>query len=936
MSNNHKSRVKLPDRMRTKLEDFQRRVWIIKLAEGLLAAAFGLLVSYLVVFGLDRVIDTPAWARAAILITGSLGAAVWLPMMVHKWILGSRQLTQVARLLRYRFPRLSDHLLGIIELVNDTHDNTGRSEALCQAALEQVDEQTKDRDFTGAVPDPKHKRWGLIAGVAGAIVVAAMVIVPAAGGNALWRWAMPWTDTPRYTFAQLNELPSELVVPVGERAGLEASLSDSTRWSPASGTARLRGLQRLEAANDNGSYSFELPPLKENTDLFLSVGDARHDIRIRPESRPELSELLADVRLPDYLQRTEAQTRDVRGGAISLVRGAQVSFQATATRDLERASLNGTTVPVNGPSVSTPMLDVVESEGVELRWTDELGLTARNPLELKIRAVDDQQPALFCRNMSDKRVLMEKDTLTFEFTGEDDFGVQSVGMEWRGVRSDDNPEPSVGEKLVFAGSPEATELDGVATFSPQREGITPQVVRLRLFAVDYFPDREPVYSPTYTLFVLSEEEHAIWLTRQLDTWYKHALETYDNEQGLYAQNRMLRDLPAESLDSENIRNQIEAQAAAERAQARRLNNLVEVGEDILKEAARNDQFNVGTLETAAEMMGQLADIAANRMPSVEDMLQQAASAPTAQGTPPSGEQSGQPSGEQSTGEPSESENSGQSQSQPSESEESQESQSQSQGDGESQPAGPSVENDLSNGQESGGGQGSENEEGENEDEQPQVPSISDRESSMMNNDDQEQEEQEGGGNSSPPTFSLPSTTLSGGPQPEGGECPAGEQMEQAVEAQEELLAQFAEVAEEMQKILTNLEGSTFVKRLKAMSRRQLQLANDINRFTLDDFGDEESDVGEPVRRQFDLLTNRQEEDSRQVGYIMEDLDAFVERTQAGKYKTVLEEMQEALVVKQYGQVTEEMNDNMTGQSIAHAEILADTLDRWAEQLVGPG
>ena len=46
--------LQIPERMRSKLESFQRRVWVIKLAEGLLAAAFGLLVSYLLVFGLDR------------------------------------------------------------------------------------------------------------------------------------------------------------------------------------------------------------------------------------------------------------------------------------------------------------------------------------------------------------------------------------------------------------------------------------------------------------------------------------------------------------------------------------------------------------------------------------------------------------------------------------------------------------------------------------------------------------------------------------------------------------------------------------------------------------------------------------------------------------------------------------------------------------------
>ena len=68
-----RSGIEIPDRMRTKLEKFQKKVWIIKLAEGLLAAAFGLLVSYLLVFVLDRFFDTSALARTAILIAGHLG-----------------------------------------------------------------------------------------------------------------------------------------------------------------------------------------------------------------------------------------------------------------------------------------------------------------------------------------------------------------------------------------------------------------------------------------------------------------------------------------------------------------------------------------------------------------------------------------------------------------------------------------------------------------------------------------------------------------------------------------------------------------------------------------------------------------------------------------------------------------------------------------------
>jgi len=47
---NDETRVPLPTRLQSALERYRRRVWIVKLAEGALAAECGLLVSYLLVF----------------------------------------------------------------------------------------------------------------------------------------------------------------------------------------------------------------------------------------------------------------------------------------------------------------------------------------------------------------------------------------------------------------------------------------------------------------------------------------------------------------------------------------------------------------------------------------------------------------------------------------------------------------------------------------------------------------------------------------------------------------------------------------------------------------------------------------------------------------------------------------------------------------------
>ena len=177
-------RIALPPRMKAALEQYQKRVWMIKLTEGALAAIFGLVISYLVVFGLDRLFDTPMGLRAAILTVGSVGMVILFPLKYHNWVWSHRRLDQVARLLRHKFPRFGDHLLGIVELAN-SESQQGTSRALVEAAMQQVDAELEGRDLADAVPHPRHRRWAWAVGVPLVLIVVVMVVLPAAGRNAL-------------------------------------------------------------------------------------------------------------------------------------------------------------------------------------------------------------------------------------------------------------------------------------------------------------------------------------------------------------------------------------------------------------------------------------------------------------------------------------------------------------------------------------------------------------------------------------------------------------------------------------------------------------------------------------------------------------------------------------------------------------------------------
>ena len=58
--------LRIPATLALKLGEFRRRVWTIKLIEAIAVAAISVLVAFLLVFALDRLLDTPAWLRMLI------------------------------------------------------------------------------------------------------------------------------------------------------------------------------------------------------------------------------------------------------------------------------------------------------------------------------------------------------------------------------------------------------------------------------------------------------------------------------------------------------------------------------------------------------------------------------------------------------------------------------------------------------------------------------------------------------------------------------------------------------------------------------------------------------------------------------------------------------------------------------------------------------
>ncbi|MCE2695454.1 MAG: hypothetical protein LW645_14500 [Verrucomicrobiaceae bacterium] len=613
-------KTELPPILEAKLADFRQRVWTVKLIEGLLAAGFGLALSYLLVFALDRVMETPVWLRATLLIAGAITLGLGLPLKWHRWVWRQRQLEDAARLLKRTFPQLGDQLLGIVEL--SRHEDASRSERLVQAAMAQAAEAVKDKDFTHAVPEAKHVQWGWAVGVAGVIALALNLAVPAAAWNTMLRWALPWREVERFTFAKIEALPERLVVPYAEPFDLKVHLQKDTRWSPSSAKARIGDQAAVLSGLQESAYPLTFPPQKTDAELKLSLGDVRKTLSVLPRTRPELTTLSIRTRLPQYLQYMTEPVTEVHGGAVSVLKGAEAALEATASRELASAEVDGAKEKVSGAKIVTPLRKIDADVEKRVMWQDRDGLTPREPLVLRINAIADEAPRLAAKRETPEQVVLDSEVVAFDVNIEDDFGIRRTGLEWRSV----NDDKTKGDKIAAAGEPEKKTLAAKATFSATRDGVEPQTLEIRAWAEDYLPNRKRAYSAAFLLHVLNKTDHALWLTEQFGKWLESARETYEREQQLHATNKELREMSAAELDRPENRRKIAQQASAENANATRLGALNQSGGSLVEQATRNDEFDAARLESWATLLKSLQNIAKKRMPSVAELLKESSGA----------------------------------------------------------------------------------------------------------------------------------------------------------------------------------------------------------------------------------------------------------------------------------------------------------------------
>ena len=635
--------IPIPETLRKQLDDFRRQLWRAKIAEAVLAGCFGLLFSFLLVFALDRVWQTPALLRLLILVGGTSLMAVFAPLWMHRWVWKHRRENQLARLIAKRFPGLGDRLLGVVELQQQVENVDTLSPRLRAAAMQRVAEEAERRKLEEALPASRQRPWTLAVIALFLTATGALIFAPKAGINSFKRWLMPLSQTQRYTFTSLEALPGELPVPQGEAFSIALKLARNTEWHPASGLARYGRQDPVFAALSGGSYEFRFPAQQDPGVVKIEIGDARHSIKVVPTLRPAVRRVLANLKHPDYLQIPDREV-DLGSGVLSAVEGSKVSVTIDATRELAEASYrfgpvdsalaarspgadlrSGGKMTVNGSSAATPPIEIGRQISVlPIQWTDLLGLKGEDGFEIRVDALPDEAPGIYIQGLPRQHVMLPEETVDFEVLSEDDFGIRRIGLEWSGefTRATDE-KPAAGEIELANGGPAMNRLSGNPAFSPQAYQIGPQKLTLRAWAEDYMPGRQRAYSEPVTLFILTHDEHAQMLKTQFDRAIGELEDLARRERNLYEENQRLERLAPEDLRKEDNLKRLQTQQEGEKQQAERMKDLAEKMEKLFQNSTRNESIDKETLKKMAEAQQSMRELAEKEMPEVEKPLGEA-------------------------------------------------------------------------------------------------------------------------------------------------------------------------------------------------------------------------------------------------------------------------------------------------------------------------
>ncbi len=638
------SNATIPDGLRHQLDGFRSHLWRAKIVEALAAGVIGFLASFLLVYGIDRIWQTPVILRLVILVLGGSLSMIFAPYWMHRWVWKQRKRDQLARLIARRYPGLGDRLLGVLELQQESGNGSGHSSRLLEGAMESVAHEVELCNLDAALPIRKHRAWAVCMVALVGTVALVVTWTPRAGLNALQRLLLPWSKTERYTFTRLQNPPTSRVVATGESFELILRLDRASELRPGSAFGQIGTQPVVMARLQSNAYRFVFPGQQNPLNATFKVGDLRHEVRVIPMPRPAVESAFATITYPSYLGLS-SKTTDLSAGTLNVVAGSQLKVSLTTNRPLESAKFGPTQekrplgskedpdeftpssglLEISGNTASTSLIDAgTDPFEIPFLWVDTHGLEGEAGYHLRVATSKDNAPSCYLQGIDRQKVMLPEETLDFELSAEDDFGVKEAGIEWEGQSTRMTAETlAKGSLKLVDGATEGQRCTRAAAFSPAAFRIVPQKIVLRGYCEDAYPKRSRAYSEPITLYVLTRDEHAQMLKGKFDRIATEFEDVARREQELLDENQRLMRLDGRTLQDAESRKRLESQEQAEAESEIRMKDLTERMENLMKDSTRNGEIPKATLQRIAESLKPMQELYQKDLPAVKNKIGEA-------------------------------------------------------------------------------------------------------------------------------------------------------------------------------------------------------------------------------------------------------------------------------------------------------------------------
>ena len=400
LAQTHETGCSCPRSLQAQFLDFRRRVWTIKMVEAVCAAAFGVVVAFLLMFAARPRLGHAGLAPRRPLRRGGRRLRHRARWRCTAGSGGNRRLEQLARLLDPQAPARRRPAPGIIELVRERL----RAGPVARRSARRPSSRSPrtPRSATSATP---CRTRGIALGLAGRRAgrrwrSACSRSVPAAAVERLGPAARPLEATrPATPSPRSSPCPTGWSSPTASRSSIAVQARRRHRLA-----ARRRAMAQLgepaAGRRHAATTAVRVRAARRRSTRLARRPDRRRPqrVRIEPTLRPELTSVVADVTLPDYLGRpgAAAEGRPRRGDLAGQGEPGDASPpppaaswpppRSTASRRRRRARPS----PARRRRSTAP-------RKMEFRWQDTFGLAGKEPFTLAITGRDDEAPSLVVR-----------------------------------------------------------------------------------------------------------------------------------------------------------------------------------------------------------------------------------------------------------------------------------------------------------------------------------------------------------------------------------------------------------------------------------------------------------------------------------------------------------------------------------------------------------